>query len=165
MPAFGEIDENREARRWEVGCLPILIAANTDFFFPILVIVEEEEDKEEDLFCEEEVDNPLWTETGREEFIIASFGCVYKCDSKVVFFLKRSLCFCCALILIIIEEVVQKVVFGGSFLFLFSRESTKKNTSARSTKTQERQRQRQIMHLYTNLLMHEAKTDTKIIQN
>ena len=92
MPAFGEIDENREERRWEVGCLPILIAANTDFFFP-LVIVEEEEDKEEDLFCEEEENNPLWTEIGQEEFIIASFGCVYKCDSKVVFFLtiKRSL--------------------------------------------------------------------------
>tara|TARA_B110000459_G_scaffold46920_1_gene52370 strand:+ start:1954 stop:2259 length:306 start_codon:yes stop_codon:yes gene_type:complete len=99
MPAFGEIDENREARRWEVGCLPILIAANTDFFFPLLVIVEEEEDKEEDLFCEEEEDNPLWTETGQEEFIIASFGCVYKCDSKVVFFLtiKRSPLFVFAL--------------------------------------------------------------------
>jgi|TARA_B110000003_G_scaffold176042_1_gene175517 hypothetical protein len=65
MPAFGEIDENREARRWDVGCLPILIAANTDFFFPLLVIVEEEEDKEEDLFCEEEEeeDKPLRTET------------------------------------------------------------------------------------------------------
>ena len=101
MPAFGEIDENREARRWDVGCLPILIAANTDFFFPLLVIVEEEEDKEEDLFCEEEEeDNPLWTETGREEFIIASFGCVYKCDSKVVFFfltIKRSPLFVFAL--------------------------------------------------------------------
>ena len=93
MPAIGEIDENREERRWEVGC-PILIAANKDFFPLIFIIVEEEEDKEEDLFCEEEEDNPLWTETGREEFIIASFGCVYKCDSKVVFFfltIKRSL--------------------------------------------------------------------------
>tara|TARA_B110000008_G_scaffold276574_1_gene316097 strand:- start:1000 stop:1302 length:303 start_codon:yes stop_codon:yes gene_type:complete len=93
MPAIAtKVDENREERRWEVGLFPILIAANKDFFFP-RIIVEEEEDKEEDLFCEEEEDNPLWTETGQEEFIIASFGCVYKCDSKVVFFLtiKRSL--------------------------------------------------------------------------
>jgi hypothetical protein len=57
MPAIAtKVDENREERRWEVGC-PLLIAANKDFFFP-LVIVEEEEDKEEDLFCEEEEDKP-----------------------------------------------------------------------------------------------------------
>ena len=95
MPAIAtKVDENREERRWEVGLFLFLIAANKDFFFPLVIIVEEEEDKEEDLFCEEEEDNPLWTETGREEFIIASFGCVYKCDSKVVFFfltIKRSL--------------------------------------------------------------------------
>jgi len=79
MPAIGEIDENREERRWEVGC-PILIAANTDFFPLIFIIVEEEEDKE-DLPRGEDDDSPRWTETGQEEFIIAFRGCVYKCDS------------------------------------------------------------------------------------
>ena len=86
MPAIGEIDENREERRWEVGC-PILIAANKDFFPLIFIIVEEEEDKE-DLPRGEDDDSPRWTDTGQEEFIIALCGYVYKCDSKVVFFLK-----------------------------------------------------------------------------
>ena len=85
MPAIGEIDENIEERRREVGC-PILIAVNKDFFFP-LIIVEEEEDKE-DLPRGEDDDSPRWTDTGQEEFIIALCGYVYKCDSKVVFFLK-----------------------------------------------------------------------------